>query len=43
MVTAVNGGKITCDAGGLLLGAADQAVGLIDRVGGVLATAGWKS
>ena len=31
VVAAFDGGKITSDAGGLLLGAADQAVGLIDR------------
>jgi Transposase DDE domain group 1 len=30
-VAAFDGGAITSDAGGLLLGAADQAVGLIDR------------
>ena len=31
VVAGFDGGKITSDAGGLLLGAADQAVGLIDR------------
>ena len=31
VVAAFDGGMITSDAGGLLLGAADQAVGLIDR------------
>jgi hypothetical protein len=31
VVAAFDGGKITSDAGGLLLGAADRAVGLIDR------------
>ena len=31
VVGAFDGGKITSDAGGLLLGAADRAVGLIDR------------
>jgi hypothetical protein len=31
VVAAFDGGTITSDAGGLLLGAADQAVGLIDR------------
>ena len=31
MVAGFDGGRITSDAGGLLLGAADRAVGLIDR------------
>ena len=31
VVGAFDGGKITSDAGGILLGAADRAVGLIDR------------
>jgi Transposase DDE domain group 1 len=31
VVAAFDGGKITSDAGGLLLGAADQTIGLIDR------------
>ena len=31
VVAGFDGGKITSDAGGLLLGAADRAVGLIDR------------
>jgi Transposase DDE domain group 1 len=34
VVAAFDGGKITSDAGGLLLGAADQAIGLIDRFAG---------
>src|SRR5262249_1937944 len=31
VVAAFDGGAITSDAGGLLLGAADRAIGLIDR------------
>ena len=31
MVAAFDGGKITSDAGGLLLGAADRAIGLVER------------
>ena len=34
VVAAFDGGAITSDAGGLLLGAADRAIGLIDRVAG---------
>jgi hypothetical protein len=34
VVAAFDGGRITSDAGGLLLGAADRAVGLIDRFAG---------
>ena len=31
MVAAFDGGKITSDAGGVLLGAADRAIGLVGR------------
>ena len=31
VVAAFDGGKMTSDAGGLLLGASDRAIGLIDR------------
>jgi hypothetical protein len=31
VVAGFDGGKITSDAGALLLGASDQAIGLIDR------------
>jgi hypothetical protein len=33
VVAAFDGGAITSDAGALLLGAADRAIGLIDRCG----------
>src|SRR5262249_16611931 len=34
VVAAFDGGKITSDAGALLLGASDRAIGLIDRLAG---------
>jgi hypothetical protein len=34
VVAAFDGGRITSDAGGLLLGAADRAIGLVDRFSG---------
>ena len=36
VVAAFDGGEVTSDAGGLLLGATDRAIGLVDRFAGVL-------
>ena len=36
VVAAFDGGEVTSDAGGLLLGATDRAIGLIGAVRGVL-------
>ena len=36
VVAAFDGGEVTSDAGGLLLGATDRAIGLVGAVRGVL-------
>ena len=36
VVAQFDGGKITSDAGALLLGVSDRAIGLIDRLAGLL-------
>ena len=38
VVAGFDGGAITSDAGGLLLGAADRAIGLMHRLAGCCAT-----
>jgi hypothetical protein len=44
VVAGFDGGTITSDAGALLLGAADRAIGLLDRLGGrVFTTSGVRS
>jgi hypothetical protein len=43
VVAGFDGGRITSDAGGLLLGAADRAVGLIDRFARCFRDSRWRS
>ena len=46
VVAAFDGGEITSDAGALLLGATDRAVGLVDRFAACFSDAGrrnWSS